>query len=118
MAEQKQYVRGPMPEETKRKISAAHKGKVFTEEHKNKISLSHIGIKRSEEWKANQSKAKAKYKKALIQYDLEGNEVARYSSVTEAAEALGLNKAQLSAVLAGRNRTAGGYRWAEAEKEN
>lgn len=117
MPEEKVYKRGPMSEEHKAKIAEAHRGKVFTEEHKLRISLSHIGIERSPEWLANLSKAKDKYKKAVIQYDLDGNEVARYSSVTEACKALGIQKSQLSAVLNGRARTCKGYRW-EVVKEN
>lgn len=118
MPEEKTYKRSPLTEEHKEKIRQAHIGRKFTEEHKEKISRSHIGIKRTDEWRANQSKAKDKYKKPLIQYDLDGKEVARYSSMTEAAEALGIQKARLSSCLAGRSRTAAGYRWAEAEKEN
>ena len=40
---------GKKSEETKRKISKAHKGKKFSEEHKKKLSESHIGNKFSEE---------------------------------------------------------------------
>ncbi len=36
-------------EETKRRLSATHKGKVHSEETKNKMSLKHIGIKKTKE---------------------------------------------------------------------
>lgn len=50
-------------EETKRKISEAHKGRAFTEEHKRNISLNHASKKetgsyyQSEEYKEKMSKA-------------------------------------------------------------
>jgi len=48
-----------LTEESKEKISKAHKGKKFLETHKNKLSQSHIGKKLSEE-------TKNKIKKAMI----------------------------------------------------
>ena len=118
MAEEKVYKRGPMSEEHKAKIAEAHKGKKFTEEHKEKISLSHIGVERTPEWLANLSKAKEKYRKPVIQLDLQGNEIRRFESVSAAVRTLGLHKSALSACLNGRARTAGGYKWIWAEKEN
>lgn len=43
-------------EETKQKMSEAHKGRVFTEEHRKNISKSREGMKLSEEHRANISK--------------------------------------------------------------
>ena len=117
MAEEKVYKRRPMTEEHKEKIIQAHIGKVFTEEHKEKISLSHIGVERTPEWLANLSKAKEKYRKPVIQLDLQGNELRRFESVSAATKELGLQKSALSACLNGRARTAGGYKWIWAEKE-
>lgn len=37
------YKRKPLSEETKKKISEAHKGMIFTEEHKQRLSESHKG---------------------------------------------------------------------------
>ena len=50
-------------EETKRKISESHKGKIFTEEHKKNMSLNHASKKetgsyyQSEEYKEKMSKS-------------------------------------------------------------
>ena len=117
MTEEKVYKRGPMSPEHKEKLRQSHLGKVFTEEHKEKISLSHIGIKRTPEWLANLSKAKEKYRKPVIQLDLQGNEIRRFNSLSSAAEATGIFKSTISACLNGRVRTAGGYKWIWAEKE-
>ena len=56
---------GPLSEETKEKISKAHKGKKLTEEHKRKVSEAGKGKKRSEETKDNISKALIGNKYAL-----------------------------------------------------
>lgn len=109
--------RKTLSESHKAAISAANTGKVRTEEQRERISRAHQGIPRTPEWRANMSKAKDKYKKAVIQYDLDGNEVARYESLTEAEKITGISKASILAAVAGRVRTAKGYRWAHA-KEN
>lgn len=53
------FMKGPRSEETKQKISKAHKGKVFTEEHKNNLSKSRKG-------KPSKRKGKPDYKQKGI----------------------------------------------------
>lgn len=48
---------------------------------------------------------------AVIQYTLEGDEITRFRSVSEAARATNTHKASLLAHLHGKNHTAGGYTW-------
>ena len=48
----------PCSEETRRKISKAHKGKTLSEEHRCKLSISHKGKKLSEETKRKMSEAR------------------------------------------------------------
>lgn len=57
--------RGPMPEEQKRKISKANRGKTRTEKEKRKISEFHKGRKHSEEHRRKNSEAqKARWAKS------------------------------------------------------
>lgn len=49
--------RGPIPDETKRKISKSQKGKTLTEEHKQKLRVANLGKKHSEKTKHQMSKS-------------------------------------------------------------
>lgn len=50
-------------------------------------------------------------KKPVLQYDINGNFIAEYSSVLEAGEKCGIWKGGISTVLKGKQKTAGGYLW-------
>ena len=82
-------------EETKAKISKAKKGKTLSEEHKQKIGES--------------KKGKGKVKIYCIELDK------YFDTVTEAGEFIGCTKQNISNVLNGKGRTAGGYHWKYVE---
>ena len=66
--------------------------------------------------RANQIKEqKEKYGKAIIQYDLNGNKLNEFSSITEAAKVLGTYMQNISAAVNGRQKTAVGYIWRAKE---
>lgn len=52
-------------------------------------------------------------KKRVIQYDIDGNEIARYDSLGIAAKAIGITAASLSVFLAGKRKTpvCAGFVW-------
>lgn len=75
-------------EETRKKISEAHKGKQFSEEHKRKLS-----------------DAKKKYPVQCI----ETGEI--FPSLSEAARQANINCGNIRQVCNGKRKTAGGYRW-------
>lgn len=81
----------------------ANYGKPMSDEQKKKVSEAKKGKKQSEE-------TKSKRWKAVIQLDLEGNEVARYRSVKEASDTTGFNKGQI-ALACRTNIKARGYFW-------
>lgn len=92
--------------ETRKKLSESLKGKTpwckgkhLSAEHRRKLSESHKG---------NNSRSKAV---VCIETG------ALYSSGTEAAKAIGVIQQAISNVLRGRQKTAGGYHWKYAEKE-
>ena len=52
---------------------------------------------------------------AVIQMDLQGNEVARFDSLLSASKATGINFGTIGNVCRGKGKTAGGYRWRYAQ---
>lgn len=50
-------------------------------------------------------------KKEIVQFERDGKEVKRYSSISEASRTTGIDLGQLSGVCNGRRPTAGGYIW-------
>lgn len=78
-------------------------GKPMSDEQKKKLSEAKKGKKQSED-------TKAKRWKAVMQMDLDGNEVARYKSLKEAVETTGFNKGQI-ALACRKNGKARGYFW-------
>lgn len=49
--------------------------------------------------------------KPVIQYDLDGNEIGRYSSLREASSKTGCNYKAMSLCALGKIKTSGGYKW-------
>lgn len=74
-------------------ISAASKGRKLTDEQRARLSAA----------------LKGKNGKPVIQYDAEGNVIAEYSSVIEAAEKTGLDAGNISHCARGERRTVGGF---------
>lgn len=74
-------------------ISAANKGRKLTDEQRARLSAA----------------LKGKNGKPVIQYDAEGNVIAEYSSVIEAAEKTGLDAGNISHCARGERRTVGGF---------
>lgn len=64
-----------------------------------------------ESYKRGRKNASKKICKSVLQYDLNGNFIARYISISDAANAIGVNYNNISSVLSSRQLTAGGYQW-------
>lgn len=77
--------------ETRRKQSISGKGRVVTEETKKKLSL---GISKS-----------------IIQYDLKGNFIKEWVSLTEASKALNIYTSSISNCILGKSKTCNGFIW-------
>lgn len=90
------------------KISEASKGKTISEEVKKKISEKNKIILNSEEHKQRVSKQKSK---EVIQYDIKGNYVNSYPSLTVAANTLMLQISKISSVCSGKRNSTGGFKW-------
>ena len=76
----------------------------FTQEHKDKISKSLTGRTRPVE-------DVVKYSKTVLQYDLEGNFIREYYSMSEASRVTGIQRQDIGQQILGNGKTAGGYFW-------
>ena len=109
----------PITEETRQKLIAARRARPpHSEETKRKIGDARRGRPLSEETKSKLRKPKSKYTSnvPIIQFDLAGNEVARFSSPKEATSITGIK--YLGNCLAGTSKTAGGYIWKYVESRS
>jgi group I intron endonuclease len=116
-------------EETKRKMSISNMGRVFSEESKLKMKTSRNKRTISKETgqKISQSKKgiridsiftperNNKLKKPIMQFNLEGELVAEYSSYVEARKITGI---KMTEALRGKTKTAGGFIWKKKEDLN
>ena len=107
-----------LSEETRRKLSEAHKGKKLgpcSEMRKRRISQSnkgkkkpHVGVPRSAECRKRNSIA---HSKNVLQYTNTGDFVAEYISGKQASQKTGISASHISHVCKGLRKTAGGYYW-------
>jgi group I intron endonuclease len=79
-------------EETKQKMSMAHKNIPLSKEHKQAISNAMMGHSKTEEWKKNLSKSSTEsFGRKVLQKDLEGNIIKEWNSGKQASQELNLN---------------------------
>lgn len=110
---------GPRSEETKRKISKANKGRKRSKETRLKMSKSFKGKRKSEETKKRMSESKLgkkitwshKFNKIILQYDLQGNFIKEWKSITSASNELKLRQGDISNVCIGTNKSCGKFMW-------
>lgn len=91
-------------DETKKKMSDSAKGKSLTKEHKENISKSKLGVIVSDETKAKKSKP-------VLQYDLQGNFIAKYFGIKEAARKVGMSDSLIGDVCRGKCKQGRGFIW-------
>lgn len=95
-------------DETKRKISIAHKGKVLSTEHRLKLSVSHKGFVASTE---QLEKARQANLKPVVQYSKHNEFIKEWPSIKEASISLGVNRGSIWACLYGKGKLGGGFAW-------
>ena len=112
-------------EKSRKKMSETKKGKKHTEETRKKMSESHKGENNPMYGKTLSEKTRKKMSeshkgennpKATKVYCVELDMV--FNTVIEASNFVGCNKSNISSVLRGRRKTAGGYHWLYAEDRN
>lgn len=103
-------------EELKAKWSKQRKGRKLTQEWKDKLSLSLKGRKVAREATLKgAAKAKVLNSIPVIQITISGQLVCIYSSITEAAQVIGVGKSEISKCCKGKCKTSGGFKWAYAD---
>ena len=102
-------------EETRKKLSAVHKGKPKSAEHRKKLSLANLGHHNTPEAEA---KRIAKRIKPVLQFDKKGNFLNEFSSILEAATVLNIDNSGISKVCKGKAKTCGGFIWKYKEAAN
>ena len=130
-------INGFHSEETKAKISKAHKGKTFSKEHLENLSKAHKGMnmgknnpnfgkKPSAETSRKMSDAKKDIyngtgnpnSKCVLQYDLSGNFIKEWEYISMASAELGICLSSIGQCCRGKQRKAGGYIWRFKESQN
>lgn len=120
--------------ETRKKISEAlrdRKGKPLTEKERKHLSevmkarettiqmleniMPHQFQKGHPPNEKSMNTLRQKYSKKVVQYDLNGNEIAIHSSITEASKAIGMSTNAVGNAVRGYTKTAGGYVWGYAD---
>lgn len=99
-------------DEVKQKISNSLKGQIFTEKRKHKISIGNQGRKHSKE---EIQKRAEKQKIKILQYDLGMNFIREWSSMREAANALGIHESGINACVNGKQKFSKGFLWKRKE---
>lgn len=116
-----------MSDEARKNMSIAQTGRKQTEKTKKILSKIRKGIPKSDETKIKISKTLKlndyamqrwknilkKQRKPIIQYDLEGNKLAKFDSISIAACATGICRSNINNCCLKKigSKTAGGFRW-------
>jgi group I intron endonuclease len=98
----------PLEIEHRERISAANKGRKFTQERCDKISKALTGLKKSAEANANNARAK---ERPVQQLDKDGNVICEYPSLSAAARAHDTHNASISRVCTGKGKSCAGWGW-------
>lgn len=102
-------------EQTRRKISKKLKGVKKSEDFSKMLSERNRGKKKSpesiEKMRLKRLGSISSKRKVTEQYDLNGNLIKEYDSLTMAGESTGISYKNIHLVISGKRKTAGGYIW-------
>ena len=89
----------PASEETKKKLAEIQRGKKYSKESREKMS------------RAKKGKSNTYLSKPILQFDLKGNFIAEYPSMTKAYEVTGTPVSNMRKHILGERKQAGGFIW-------
>ena len=95
---------GSKPDGFGERVGNSHRGRKNSNETILKMSKAKLG-------KIGNESQKQKVRKAILQYDLEGNFIKEWDSGKRAGLELGISKGNIVNVLKGRLKTSGGFIW-------
>lgn len=105
-------------EEAKAKMSAAKKGRTFTQTPEWKKHIGEANRRKMQldrelyEKNANRLRELGKQNSIpVVQVDIDGNDIARYESATEAQRNTGAKNCNIIMCCQGKRKTANGYKW-------
>lgn len=104
---------GTMPEETRKKLSIAEKGKFVSKETREKISKHNLN--RGEDWHKKISNA---HKKPVLQYNDTGELIKKWDSALDVKKELGIDNSAITLCCNNKRLHAGGYKWKWAENKD
>lgn len=111
-----------MAEETKIKLSIAHKGKKLSDSHRKSLSEAQLkrgkGQYRSCRAKRRIAEANIKRSKPVNQYSLDGELIKEWRSCKEASESLLIGYSAIHNCTKGLSKSAFGYTWKFKTKNN
>lgn len=96
-------------EEQKEKISKANKGRKYSEEAKNKISEANKN--KTKHTNESKNKIRQAINKPILQYDLQGNFVKEWPSISEASMFYNIGIHNIIHNCKNRQKTAGNFKW-------
>jgi len=101
--------------ETKTKMRNAKLGIIQSKEHVKKRTSKIIGLKRNKDTKLKMSKSasipKPNIRKKVLQFDLEGNFIKEWESLTQASSSFNKTTGNISECCYGKRKKAHGYIW-------
>lgn len=95
---------GSKPDGFGERVGDSHRGRKNSNETILKMSKAKLG-------KIGNESQKQKVRKAILQYDLDGNFIKEWDSGKRAGLELGISKGNIANVLKGRLKTSGGFIW-------
>jgi len=81
------------------------------QKHAFRIGIKRITDSQRELYRRINKHPKPEKYKPVIQYDTEGNEIARFPSIDDASRTTGVKASYISQTIHERQKTAGGYKW-------
>lgn len=109
----------PHSKEHNEAVSEARRGTKLSDAHKKHLRESHLGYVMPEEQKRKISEnCKGKGKKAVLQFDLNGNFIKRFEGIQDVFDELGIRSTgNITLVCNGKRKNAYGYIWKYDERE-
>lgn len=106
-----------LTEDRKEKLRAANTGRVVSEETRRKMRDARVGVspankgKQAPAWVTEKNRSSCSTRKAVVQYDLSGNELCVYPSVKAASLQSGATRCGIVKAARGEQRHAAGFVW-------
>lgn len=97
-------------QETRNKMSEKFKGRIVSSDTRSKLSK-----QASKQWESQDNRTKnmilQPHKRSVLQYDLKGNFLNKFITMSEASRCTKTQRSKISLVCNGKRKTTGGFMW-------